>query len=440
MRPLEPFDPHHEDGATSHHSDGHEGDAPLSALSPEMNFWDHLGATRADEYAQDDILTGIPLPDVPVRPTVPLSMVDMAPPRSMPQHGFTRLDDTLRAREAAVEPASHMPPDHAPVDGGRPDVLRRGQARHLARFPSARDVPPTPEGRAPGLARKPRRTTHLPSRLSYRIQRVWLTPLYRRAITIGLPAAACIMALGVTLASAERRMALSAQLEGIYSAFVDRPDFMVTELRLPDMAPELEQAIRGVITPELPKSSWRLDLDELRSRIELLDAILMADLRLLSDGVLAVSITERVPAILWRSADGLEVLDIDGMRIGFAPDRGALPDLPVIAGEGGGAQVPEALELFDAATPLGDRMRGLVRVGERRWDVVLDRDQRIKLPEAGAVAALEHVIALEQAQDVLARDILAADMRNPARPVLQISEGAMETIRDIRSQNTEALQ
>lgn len=28
MRPLDQFDPHHEDGATSHHSDGHEGDAP----------------------------------------------------------------------------------------------------------------------------------------------------------------------------------------------------------------------------------------------------------------------------------------------------------------------------------------------------------------------------------------------------------------------------
>lgn len=356
----------------------------------------------------------------------------------MPQHGFTRLDDTLRAREAAVE-TGHLLRERVSVDGGRPDALRRDRARHPAGFPSAQDVPP-PEARAAGMARKNRRKAHLPSRLSYRIQRVWLTPFYRRAIKIGLPAAACMVALAMTLANADRRMAISAHAEAVYAAFVDRPDFMVTELRLPDMAPELEQAIRGVITPELPKSSWRLDLDDLRSRIELLDAILVADLRLLSDGVLAVSVTERVPAILWRSADGLEVLDIEGMRIGFAPDRTALPDLPVIAGEGGGAQVPEALDLFDAATPLGDRMRGLVRVGERRWDVVLDRGQRVKLPETGAVAALEHVIALEQAQDVLARDILAADMRNPARPVLQISEGAMETIRDIRSQNTEALQ
>jgi hypothetical protein len=71
---------------------------------------------------------------------------------------------------------------------------------------------------------------------------------------------------------------------------------------------------------------------------------------------------------------------------------------------------------------------------------VLDRDQRIRLPEAAPVAALERVIALEQAQDLLSRDILVADMRNPARPVLQISAGAMETLRDIRSQSMEALQ
>lgn len=435
MRPVGPFDRDRDDGLSNHHVDAHDGDAPLSALSPEMSFWDHLGATRADEYAQDDILTGIPLPDVPAMAPVALSAVDMAPPHSMPQHGFTRLHDTLRAREAAAPPHDTAGQRDIPADGR---TGSRAQMDQLAHTP--RPQVPRAKARAHTAARRSRRKSHLPSRLSYRIQRVWLTPIYRRAIKIGLPIVACVAALAVTLASEDRRLAMTAQAEALYSAFVDRPDFMVTELRLPELTPELDEAIRAAITPELPKSSWRLDLDVLRDRVELLDAILVADLRLLSDGILSVSVTERVPVILFRTAEDLEVLDIEGMRIGFAPDRNALPDLPVISGEGGGAHVAEALDLFDAASPLGARMRGLVRVGERRWDVVLDREQRIKLPETGAIAALEHVIALEQAQDLLARDLIAADMRNPARPVVQISEGAMETIRAIRSQNTEALQ
>jgi cell division protein FtsQ len=49
-------------------------------------------------------------------------------------------------------------------------------------------------------------------------------------------------------------------------------------------------------------------------------------------------------------------------------------------------------------------------VGERRWDVVLDRDQRILLPETEPGRALERVLALDQAQDLLDRDV-TVDLR-----------------------------
>ena len=47
------------------------------------------------------------------------------------------------------------------------------------------------------------------------------------------------------------------------------------------------------------------------------------------------------------------------------------------------SMMAEALALIRAAgrRRWKGRVRGLVRVGERRWDVVLDREQRILLPE-----------------------------------------------------------
>ena len=50
-------------------------------------------------------------------------------------------------------------------------------------------------------------------------------------------------------------------------------------------------------------------------------------------------------------------------------------------------------EVADRSTTL----RGLVRVGDRRWDLVLDRNQKIMLPEQNAPAALERLIALDKA-------------------------------------------
>jgi len=129
----------------------------------------------------------------------------------------------------------------------------------------------------------------------------------------------------------------------------------------------------------------------------------------------------------------LELLDADGRRVAAIAHRMHRYDLPLIVGEGADRAAPEALALYNAAEPLVPRLRGLVRMGERRWDVVLDRDQRIMLPETGAIEALEQVIALDQAQDLLARDISAVDMRNAHRPTLRMGQLAVAELRKIKA-------
>jgi cell division protein FtsQ len=432
--------------ADAHPSDPSEGwygsddDMPQAALTGPASFWDHLGATRADEYAREDILPDVILPEPPqwAEPAQPggtgARLPHHLPLGDMSAIQGVSLDETLNPSE-----------DYTP-----PPVAEAGWNLHMAQMrdmrapggfaPAMPEDIQTPGAAAPFAAVQPARPRRASGRLAYRLQRIWLTPGYRLSLKYGLPLLAVIGLVAVLLADEGRRGAISAQIETVKAAFMDRPEFMVTELQLPEMSPELEFTLRQTLDIGLPISSFRLDMDALRAEVEALDWVRSADVRLLSGGVLALSVTERVPAILWRSDEGLELLDGEGVRVAFLLNRGLRPDLPLIAGAGANAHIPEALELLDAAQPLGARLRGLVRMGERRWDVVLDRDQRIRLPETGPVAALERVIALEQAQDLLARDILVADMRNPARPVLQISAGAMETLRDIRSQSTEALQ
>ena len=94
--------------------------------------------------------------------------------------------------------------------------------------------------------------------------------------------------------------------------------------------------------------------------------------------------------------------------------------------------MPQALRLLRTAAVLDNRVHGIVRMGERRWDVVLDRDQRIMLPEVNPMQALERVIALEGAQEILTRDVVRVDMRLPSRPTVRMSEEATEALWDIR--------
>ncbi len=271
-----------------------------------------------------------------------------------------------------------------------------------------------------------------PSRWAYRWNRLWLTPLFRKLLRVGVPVFMLVAMVALYLASAERREALVLQYEALRQAIQDRPEFMLTELALEGASDDVARQIREVLGLSFPVSSFAVDLEVMRRAIEGLDPVARAELRMRPNGTLDVRVTERVPVILWRSRERIALLDRDGIRTGVISTRGARPDLPLIAGDGADAHAAEALLLFAAAAPIADRVRGLVRMGERRWDLVLDRNQRIMLPEEDPVAALERVIVLNQTRDLLARDVLVVDLRSATRPTLRMGEDAMTEYRRVR--------
>ncbi len=293
---------------------------------------------------------------------------------------------------------------------------------------------PTPRRDMRPIRRDPTpRRDPAPSRWAYRIERMWLTPFYRALLRKGLPVAVIAGGAAWYLGDADRLDALRGHVAEIRRSIEQRPEFMVDLMRIEGASPELSADIREILPVDFPVSSFDLELDHMREQVAGLDAVAGAELRVVAGGVLEVSVDERLPAVVWRSREGLELLDEGGHRVAAIPARDARPDLPLVAGDGADRVVAEALQVLAAATPIGDRVRGLTRMGERRWDLVLDRDQRIMLPERNPVAALERVIALDDAQDVLARDVSVVDMRDGRRPTLRLSGKALEELRRFRS-------
>jgi cell division protein FtsQ len=169
----------------------------------------------------------------------------------------------------------------------------------------------------------------------------------------------------------------------------------------------------------------------MRAALLALDPVEDAEVRVRS-GVLELRVTERVPAIVWLDGGTVAVLDARGHRVGTLDGLDDAGALPIVSGDGAGAAVPEALRLFDAAGPLTEDLVGFTRVGMRRWDVVLTEGRRIALPEAGPVAALDRMLALDAAQEVLGRDVRLVDLRLPGRPTLRLSEPARAELRELQ--------
>ena len=297
-----------------------------------------------------------------------------------------------------------------------------------------------PRRQPPPLAAIPLRRDPAPSRWAYRMQRLWLTPLFRVMFRVGVPTFVLASVVGIILADEDRRDAIAGGISEIRTQFQNRPEFMVGLVSVVGASPELADVVRAKLDLKLPKSSFEIDLAAARARIQELDAIARADLIVRSGGVLEVAITEREPALLWRTADGIEMLDATGHRVASLGARSDRPDLPVIAGDAADSATPEALALLAAAAPISPRVRGLVRVGERRWDVVLDRNQRILLPADKPIAAIERLIALHQAGDLLGRDILTVDLRTDHRPVLRLAPYALNQLRQSQGIDTSGSQ
>lgn len=292
------------------------------------------------------------------------------------------------------------------------------------------------------IARRPAvaqlRRDPAPSRWAYRAQRWMLTPYVRSFLRTGLPLLVVIGAGTAWLSHEPNRTALVDQLTHLRQEFEARPEFRVSLARIEGASPELAEAVRARLGLQLPMSSFHIDLDAARGRIEALDAVLRADLRVRAGGVLQVTITERVPVAVWRTETGLTLLDDTGHRVAGLLSRSDRSDLPLVAGDGADGVMPEALALFDAAGPLSPRIRGLVRMGERRWDLVLDRNQRVLLPETNPVQALERLLALDHVQDIMNRDILTVDLRSDHRPTLRLTPNALAELR--RAQGIETVE
>ncbi|MGB0959571.1 MAG: cell division protein FtsQ/DivIB [Halocynthiibacter sp.] len=272
-----------------------------------------------------------------------------------------------------------------------------------------------------------------PSRVSYRIQRLWLTPVVRAVLRVGVPVFALILLVSVVLFDQGRRDAVGLWFEDVRRSIEERPEFMLKAMAIDGASDELTQDVREVFPIDFPLSSFDLDLEDMRAKVVDLDAVSTAMVHVRSGGILQVTIEERTPAIVWRGFDGVDVLDAEGHRISSLKARIMRPDLPLITGEGANEHVPEALALLAAAGPISKRIIGLVRVGERRWDIALDRDQRIMLPAQKPKEALARVILLHSARDLLARDVAVVDMRLPERPTLRLSETATRAFREIKA-------
>lgn len=265
-------------------------------------------------------------------------------------------------------------------------------------------------------------------RLAYRMSRWRMSPLYRPLTRRALPILGVVLLAWGLWSHDGLRQFLADQKAQWQENIAERPELMVRVVKVTGAPPRLEMQIRARLNLRLPQSPLDFDLRLIKAQIDQMEEVAASEVSFIQTGVLGIEVTPRVPALIWRSANGLILLDSQGTPAGRIASRSDFPELPLIAGDGADQHTAQAARLIEQLGTLKPRLRGLVYVGERRWDVVLAPEMTIRLPELEPEAALARVLAYHQSRDILLREIRAVDMRNPERPFVRLSHAAVEQI------------
>lgn len=216
---------------------------------------------------------------------------------------------------------------------------------------------------------------------------------------------------------------LGGHADGIIPSITARTGFAVDQVKVVGNRQTSEIDILDRLELDGWTSLIGFDAEAARERISGLPWIEVAAVRKVYPHTLEVRVEEREAFALWQQGNDLSVIEKDGAIIApFSGGKQVL--LPLLIGDGAPAKAPDFLAKIEKYPDLESRVKGYVRVGDRRWDLKLDNGITVKLPEDAEDQALAELVKMDHDNGLLSRDIAAVDMRLTDRLVVELTPEA----------------
>ena len=268
-----------------------------------------------------------------------------------------------------------------------------------------------------------------PSRVAYRIMRLLLIPRLRLIFTLGFPSLLIFCATLGLFINVNVWENISAIKKDLKLAFVERPEFMIKVASIDGSSDELANEIREILPLDFPVSYFDLDIKYLHKVVNEIPAVASAAIKISAGGVLQINVAEKSPSFLWRKDNVMSVIDETGSFIRIANSRVDYPKLPLVVGEAADLAVSEISSLMQANEYFKDHVRAFIRVGERRWDLILENNVRIMLPQREFLAAFDRLMLMNEAGSLLSGRLSNIDMRLVVRPTVRVDTVSVDPLK-----------
>jgi cell division protein FtsQ len=207
--------------------------------------------------------------------------------------------------------------------------------------------------------------------------------------------------------------------------------FSIDAVRMTGHRETSDSALLAALAIEPDSSLIAFDVAGARDRLLALPWIATATVQKLFPDTVEVVVTEKAPLARWWDGERVQLIDTNGTVItDDAPTLAEYAALPLFAGRGAAPAAAEFLAVIDDYPTLESRFASAIRVGDRRWDLILRDGPTVRLPADGTAAAVAELARLDQTDRLLSRDITVIDMRLSDRIAVRLTPEAAEARRD----------
>ncbi len=258
-----------------------------------------------------------------------------------------------------------------------------------------------------------------PSKIRYRLERVWLR-LWLRKLILYLSLILVFSTFCLLIFVYSNDWIRLKEYKNFFNNYIfERPELSVSKLEIKTTNLDLVNQINAILKLSFPINSIKLDINHIQKIINQIDSVESSNVRIKDSGVLLVEVIERKPVAVYRENDDLTLIDLKGYKINNIFSRNDRKDLPLIVGTEGNYQVKEALEIYQLLSIYLNEIRGLIRIGERRWDIIFKNNKRVKLPEKHPKRSLRNFLSSDKSYLISSNDFVIIDLRFTNKIILR---------------------
>ena len=164
-----------------------------------------------------------------------------------------------------------------------------------------------------------------------------------------------------------------------------------------------------------------INITEMKDRINKLPWVKSARIERHFPNKISLTLFERTPMARWQTNRMLKLIDVHGDVIPIV-DLTRFSNLPIIIGKNAPKIAGQILNTLSNEPHLFRRVKSLTLVSDRRWDVQLDNQINVHLPEKNPGKAWAHLATVEQGHNIFGDQVQGIDMRLENQLIIKIEK------------------